>query len=139
MSLLLYHFTGAPFIAQIQREGLTKGVLPWNLNKYGKPTFKTPFQWLTTNADYSQPWCLLGSLPFARNAHRITVLIPPNQMQHVLKWSELVRRCQPDCAGEINATGGDVENWRVFHGRIPPSWFLSIDANMGERLSPTAN
>ena len=48
-------------------------------------------------------------------------------------------RCQPDSAEEINANGVDFGNWWVFHGRIPPSWFLAVEVNLGERVTPTAN
>lgn len=139
MTPILYHFTAGVFIDKIRHDGLTKGVLPWNLNRQGRPTFKSPFQWLTTNPDWAQTWCLLGSLPFARNAHRITVHVPEPQRQHLLKWTELCQRCQPDSASEINLAGGDHENWWLFHGRIPASWFLAVDVNFGERITPTAN
>lgn len=136
MSQVLYHFTAVHNLEHIRAEGLTKGALPWNLHPITKkPTFARPFQWLTTNPDYLQPWCLLGNLPYARNAVRITVCVPSEHEHHVYSWMEMCRRCNPDSAAEINATGGDVDNWRIFHGKIPPSWFLAIDRNMNERLS----
>lgn len=134
--LVLYHYTAAHCVQKIQRRGLTKGALPWNLDSQGNPTLRRGFQWLTTNPTWSQPWCLLGSLPFPRNAYRITVLVPPEQQRRVFAWLELCRRCQPDSAEEINRTGGDVENWRVFHGPIPPQWFLAIDKNPSDLLAP---
>jgi hypothetical protein len=137
MSLVLYHYTSSHSIAKVRAQGLTKGVLPWNLDKDGNPTFRKGFQWLTTNPNFGQAWCLLGNLPFSRNAYRITVLVPANAEQHVLSWPELCRRCKPDCAEELNRTGGDVDNWRLFHGSIPPKWFLEVARNNGELLSAT--
>lgn len=134
MSLLLYHFTAAHCIPKIRQRGLTKGALPWNLDKQGNPEMRRGFQWLTTNPDFAQPWCVLGNLPFPRNAYRITVLIPSHRQSRVFTWSELCRRCQPDCAEEINRNGGDIENWRVFAGPIPPTWFLEIARNTGQQI-----
>lgn len=135
MSVILYHFTSNHNIASILKGGISKGVLPWNIDRHGNETFRRGFQWLTTNPSFTQPWCLLGSLPYSRNAHRITVHIPTGYQQNVLSWPELVRRCKPDCAEELNRTGGDTENWRLFHGRIPPSWFLEVTRNTGEMLT----
>src|SRR4051812_18140305 len=114
MSQVLYHFTAAHCIEKIRRQGLTKGALPWDLDQHGNPTFRHPFQWLTTNANFGQPWCLLGELPFSRNAWRITVCVPTTHEKQVLSWPELCRRCQPQSAEELNRTGGDVQNWRLF-------------------------
>ncbi len=135
MSQILYHFTSVHAIDKIRARGLTKGVLPWNLDARGRPTFRSPFQWLTTNPSYAQTWCLLGSLPFSRNAYRITVCVPINRAEHVISWPELCQACNPDSAEELNRTGGDVQNWRLFAGRIPPAWFIAIDLNLGERFS----
>lgn len=137
--MILFHFTTGHAIQKIRRQGLTKGVLPWNLDAQGNPTFRRPFQWLTRNGDFAQPWALLGSLPFARNEYRITVCVPKSHHARVHAWNELVRRCRPDSAEEINSTGGDVENWAVFHGPIPPTWFLEVARNTGELLAGNQN
>lgn len=135
MTRPFYHFTSAHAVEKIRSQGLTRGILPWNLDARGRPTFRKPFQWLTTNPSFSQRWCLLGELPFSRNAYRITVAVPATQIEHLIAWPELVRACNPDSAEELNRNGGDTENWRLFAGSIPPAWFIAIEPNMGERLS----
>jgi hypothetical protein len=132
--MVLYHFTAAHFERSIRSQGLTRGALPWNALPDGRPEMRRGFQWLTSNASFSQPWCLLGNLPYSRNAIRIIVDIPMEQLPQLAKWSELCRLFSPASAEELNRNGGDVENWFVFKGRIPPQWFLAIEPNYGERL-----
>jgi hypothetical protein len=137
--MILYHFTSAHLADKIKRKGLTLGALPWNLDKHGCPEMRPGHQWLTTNPDFHQPWCMLGNLPFARNAVRFSVEVPKDRLDRVAKWLELCAKFKPHCAEEINRTGGDVENWRVYRGTIPPTWFVAIDVNFGQRLRPEAD
>lgn len=135
--MILYHFTSAHHIAKIRSQGLTKGVLPWAFDlKTGNPIMRRPFQWLTANPQWEQPWCLLGNLPFSRNAWRITVNIPAEHYPKIIEWLAICRRYNPESAAELNATGGDVENWRLFFGRIPPGWFLEVTRNGGQVMRP---
>ncbi len=131
---IYYHFTGLHSIQHIQANGLTKGLLPWNLDREGNATFRRGFQWLTTNPNWTQAWCLNGHLPFPKNAYRITVCVPFLYRRRVFAWLELCRRCLPDSAEEINRTGGDVENWHVYAGAIRPEWFLAVDRNTNDQL-----
>ncbi len=131
-----HHFTAAHFLPEIRRRGLTKGAIPWNYDRNGRPTMQRGYQWLTTNPDFNQPWCLLGDLPYARNAVRLTIAIPATHQPKLAKWLELCARYRPHCADDVNAVGGDVENWRVYHGRIPPGWIVAEEINFGERLRP---
>jgi hypothetical protein len=134
--MILYHFTADHFVPKIKARGLVKGRLPWNFDKHGNPQMLPGYQWLTTNPDYLQPWCLLGNLPYSRNAVRITVEVPKTHEERVFNWLALCRARNPDCAEAINSTGGDVENWRVYGGPIPPFWFVAIEHNLNVRLTP---
>lgn len=134
--MTLYHLTSAHLIANIRKAGLNKGVLPWNLDEHGRPELVRGYQWLTTNAEFIQPWCLLGNLPYARNAIRITVHVPATHEGRLGRWLDLCNKYRPACADEINATGGDVGNWWVYRGAIPPDWFVAIETNLQERVRP---
>jgi hypothetical protein len=151
---LLYHFTAAHCINPIKRQGIWKGMLPWQrdpqgnacvirakdetrmtaaelrrLNEIeaeraarGKLYFRPGFQWLTSNPEWAQSWCVLGSLPFPKNAYRIKILIPETGIHRLTKWSEMCARGRPDCAEEINSKAVDWHNWWVFYGPIPYNW-----------------
>lgn len=93
------------------------------------------FQWLTSNPDWMQPWCLLGNLPFAKNAHRITIAFPQVAMPALMPWPDLCARHNPPSADELNTPNVDWRNWFVFHGRIPPGWFVTVERNQGETLA----
>lgn len=101
---------------------------------------RTPgFQWLTTNPTWEQPWAFLGNLEFPKNAYRITVLIPPERAvkPHLLDWPDLVNRCRPESAEELNTKAVDWQNWRLFYGPIPPGWFLEVQRNAGQQIIAT--
>lgn len=103
--------------------------------KRGKLYWRPGFQWLTTNGDFAQPFCLKGMLPFPKNAYRLTVLVPDNGIHRLHKWSEMVARGRPDCAEEINA-GVDWENWWTFYGPIPRSWVIETPLrNYGQQIT----
>lgn len=166
-SLLLYHYCPQHAIDGIRRKGIVKGALPWNRDAFGEPqmvrhmretkwtagqirahrareaTGKAPrtpgFQWLTTNPTFEQPWCFLGDLEFPKNAYRITVLIPPEKSvkPFVLEWPDLCNRCRPNSAEELNTKAVDWQNWRLFYGPIPPTWFLDVQRNAGQQIIAT--
>jgi hypothetical protein len=93
------------------------------------------FQWLTRSPDFNQPFALLGDLPIAKNAARITVTIPEAAAVSLHAWPELCERHTPPSAEEINTSAVDWKNWFVFNGWIPPSWIVAVDRNPGERLA----
>lgn len=135
--MIVYHFTSTTLIPRVSREGLTKGALPWNMQHDGTPEMRRGFQWLTTDPEwFNQGWCLMGNLPFSRNAYRITIDIPLPWERRVFKWSEMVRRCQPDSAEVLDKVGGDTSKWMVFAGRIPPQWFIAIARNPFDTMRP---
>lgn len=169
---ILYHFTAARFVPTINREGLTKGCLPWHrcrktgeplvIRSWGEkdmtaaqidgmrsaertmraladkgnplaraqlPKLFPGFQWLTSNPSWSQPFALLGDLPFAKNSNRITVCVPNNA---VVSWRELCERHKPPAAEELNTPAVDWENWFIHLGTLSPNRFLEVARNPGE-------
>jgi hypothetical protein len=138
--MILYHFTSTALISLVRSSGLTKGALPWNFDRDGNPEMKQGFQWLTSDSDwFAQSWCMMSALPISRNAYRLTIQIPPNAERRIFKWSELVRRCQPDSAEILNKFGGDTSKWFIFAGAIPPSWIIAIERNPFETMRPDGN
>lgn len=104
--------------------------------KEGKLYTRPGFQWLTTNADFAQSWCLLGNLPFPKNAYRLAVLVPEHAMHRLFKWTEFCARGQPDCAEEINTPSVDFRNWFIFYGPIPYTWVIETPLrNFGQQIT----
>ncbi len=93
------------------------------------------FQWLTVSPSFNQPFALLGDLPIAKNASRITISIPEAASLALHKWPELVERHNPPSAEELNTPQVDWSNWYVFNGWIPPSWIVAVERNPGERFA----
>jgi hypothetical protein len=89
------------------------------------------FQWLTSSPNWDQPFALLGELPFAKNANRITLCVPEAESLGLFHWRTLCERTRPPAAEELNTSAVDWENWHVYHGRIPTSWFMEIARNPG--------
>ncbi len=133
--MILHHFAPSHALNSIRRHGLTRGALPWNRDPNGTPVMRYGFQWLTSNPDFAQPFALMGSLPFPKNAWRITVAIPPGKEKQLFKWSELCRRCRPDCEAEVNTPAVDWQNWWVFLGPLKPETFIEVSRNGGELLT----
>lgn len=135
--MILHHLTAAHCVRGIQKNGLTRGALPWSIDRDGNVYLRRGFQWLTANPSFHQQWCFLGALPFPKNAARITVAIPAQHLPRLIRWLDLVKRHNPDSAEELNRTGGDVENWYLYAGRIPPAWIIETARNLGELSTPT--
>lgn len=118
-----YHFTAAHLLSAIQREGLTRGVIP--IIDGGKlHGFISPYQWLTTNGSFVQDWQTHSHLPYKRNAVRLTVKIPKSSMVKVVPWLGL-----DITSHEVLDSFGDPENWMVFDGKIPAGWIRGIETN----------
>jgi hypothetical protein len=104
--------------------------------KKGRLYMRPGFQWLTTKADFDQPWCLLGGLPFPKNAYRLKFLIPETATHRLFKWSEFCARGKPDCEAEINTKAVDWENWFIFYGPMPISWLIETPLrNVGHTIT----
>lgn len=119
----LYHFTARRFLADIRRQGLTRGVL---LVRTVPVTFRGGWQWLTSNPDPAgQTWARgTGILPYSRTEVRLTVDVPPGH-EDLQPWSR-VRFLVPEVA-ELLSEYGDPENWWLFNGAIPPAWITAVD------------
>lgn len=92
------------------------------------------FQWLTSSPDWNQPFALLGELPFAKNANRITICVPSEVTLGLFHWKTLCASQRPPAAEELNTAAVDWENWYVFNGRIPTGWFMEIARNPGNTI-----
>lgn len=123
----LYHFTAKRFLASIQKQGLTKGVM---VKSIAPPTFIFNKQWLTKNPSFDQSWSIgTGRLPYKRNEARLTVEIPTEALQNCKPWAQM-QFLTPLVAKELSAFG-DPENWFIYQGKIDPSWIKKIDFNDG--------
>jgi hypothetical protein len=164
---MLYHFTATHSLKGIERQGLWKGILPWQRDPQGRPCcirhknetrmnatqlarlneieaekeregrlyWRPGFQWLTKNPEFAQPFCLLGNLPFPKNAYRLTVLVPESGLHRLTKWTEMCNRGHPDCEAEINTSAVDFENWWTFYGPIPRTWIVETPLrNAGQAI-----
>jgi hypothetical protein len=131
----LYHFTGARFLPGIQADGLTRGVVPM---AFEPPTFLGGLQWLTIDSGFAQSWCEQQiAIKYRRDDVRLTVRIPKTARDRVLMWLEW-KGLTP--LGDLLSAYGDPHNWRLFRGRIPPSWIRAVDWNPSRarpvRLNP---
>ena len=126
---ILYHFTSEQLIGKVRRQGLTRGMIPWDIDPQTlEVRTQSGYQWLTCEKSYEQPWALLGNLPHARNRYRITIVIQGTAQQRLAPWTEICKRFSPESAEDLNRCPGWAD-WFVFKGRIPPQWFLSIERN----------
>jgi tetratricopeptide (TPR) repeat protein len=122
----LYHFTSTRFLKSIMLEGLNKGYIQ---TKKEKPTkLKEGYIWLTSNNNFIQSWCLreFRSIPYIRSTVRISLEIPKQHYENLHKWMDWGK--QFDSYDNLSSFG-DPENWYVFHGIIPPSWFIQLDVD----------
>jgi hypothetical protein len=125
-----FHFTAGHLMPGILRTGLTKGVLPWSMDKFERVGLKAGWQWLTESSEWSQEWARpspFSTLPYRRDEVRITIRFPEVIPGQLVSWREVDRRCRPDSADFIN-TFADAPKWWLYHGVIPPVWFTAIEA-----------
>lgn len=122
--MILYHFTSERHIQRVRNEGITMGVVLTSLNPIAA---RQGIQWLTSNPDRLQSWKREGSrLPYDRTAFRITVEIPLTD-ERLRRWLTAgPHLCDVDTVSVLNAFG-DPENWWIYFGPIPPTWFRVID------------
>ena len=131
----LYHFTPTHLLDDIKIMGLTRGMIPIlksGRNGDRKEDFKVipGYQNLTVNKAFNQSWEEQSSLPYRRNAVRITVKIPKNYRCNLFYWLRFCDAVNLNSARVLNSYG-DPENWYVYRGKIPPKWFRAIDFRPG--------
>lgn len=128
--MILFHYTSAQHLAKIRTQGIHRGVIPWKFLD-GKATFVRGWQWLTINPDWEQSWCdpKYSQLPYRRDEFRITIAVPKFAYPQVLRWLDFCAKHAPESATELNARPHDPQNWRLFHGPIPATWFVDVQQN----------
>lgn len=126
LSLKLFHFTSRHHIQGCLKEGLTKGVIPLSVDP---PILVKDFQWLTTNKTFDQSWCRYGTLPYNRNDYRITVKIPKNKRNLLIRWMLLCKHEKFKLSAMALNSQGDPNNWYLFKGIVKPKWFRDVIEN----------
>ncbi|OPX91906.1 MAG: hypothetical protein A4E53_00626 [Pelotomaculum sp. PtaB.Bin104] len=124
-----YHFTSPYHLKPIMVHGITRGVIPTGtlLN----PHFVHGYQWLTINPEFTQSWNEGSSLPYNRCAFRLTIEIPRQQRNKIIEWLKVCDKIST-MADDLNGYG-DPQNWRLYHGEIPPNWIMAVaNQNYGE-------
>ncbi len=122
----LYHFCPAHILPGIKKEGITLGNIP--LIKDNKVRLIPDSQWLTKNDSFDQEWEKYSTLPYRRNAYRITLKIPKTDIK-LIPWLFICRHKIFKETGEALNEFGDPENWYIHKGRIRPGLFRKIDMN----------
>lgn len=124
--MTLYHFTKPESLANIQKHGITLGVIPI-------PTkcdwlFIRGYQWLSSNPNFAQPWDTREHQNYDRTRYRLTVRIPKTSLDDLMEWipAAVFLNFPSEGLTEFNY-GGEGANWYLFKGRIPPKWIRSID------------
>jgi len=135
----LYHFTAAHMIKGCLQDGLTMGCIPVSIDP---PVMLPGYQWLTSNKAFQQSWCdpRYSSLPYLRNAFRITVNIPKSEKKpggRLIKWLDFLKAAKDEkllFAGKILNSCGDPQNWYLFRGTVKKEWFVKVSRNPDELL-----
>jgi len=137
-ALVLYHFTSVERMKVISEtgEGLSRGDVPTT----GHGGYNAP--WLTTDPSWDhQQWS--EGAPIDKAAVRISVKIPEGHplLKH---WPDLVigkewREALATVHGRSGSSGFRMndEDWYVFHGRIPTSWFHKVETKDRFIMGPT--
>lgn len=132
--MILYHFTTVNHLKNIQKKGLALGIIPVSLDPNGGNHFRflPHWQWLTQSPDWEQDWDHpihgTAKLPFRRTEIRITVEIPSLYAFKCIRWDAWVSRMKP-ASSEFFIRFPSSRFWYVYHGTIPPSWFIAVEQN----------
>ena len=118
----LYHFTAARFANSILAGGLTRGQLPI-VRADGSIQLASPYQWLTTNPSFDQPWCRYpsGRLPYKVNEVRFKIILPrPTARKYLVRYLDHPA-ATPEAVAmltdpEDDGPGLDSVNWWLFQG-----------------------
>ena len=130
--MTLYHYTTASHLEEIKVRGLTRGVIPITMTQYHHD-----YQWLTSNKDWFPPWAAGLAGKYARTQYRIEVQIPKKAKRNLLSWSEHGTRLVPLVMWDMLNSHDNPNDWYVFDGRIPASWFGKIEQRPGGLIIPT--
>lgn len=119
-----YHFCAERHVKKILRQGLIIG----GVAIFGKTgyTLHNGYTWLTLDGDPKrQSWATRFTIPYSRTAYRLTVDIPDEYAENIMDKDALEQHLP---GSEILFTGWKgSENWRVYHGTIPPDWIVKAE------------
>lgn len=127
----LYHFTSRHHLPKILSQGITKGAVPWSIDTKGMVGMVAGYQWLTVDPDWQQEWARPSphsKLTFRRDEYRIGIAIPLGLRERLVTWEQVDAKFHPQSSEYVKTFAG-WQYWRLFRGRIPPAWFLSVDQN----------
>lgn len=119
----LYHFTAPHLWKKIKDEGLTKGGVVQSLSP---PVIKWGYRWLTQNPEFNQHWNTMTFIDYDRSAVRITIEVPDGKRFQLYKWITDGRFLTTEATFQDLTRFGDPENWYVYKGNIPTSWFTDV-------------
>ena len=121
--MILYHFCANRHAQQIMRGGLTMG----GVLEPENGIVHDGYIWLTLDKDpaHQGSWATRHIIPYSRTAWRLTVSIPNSVSHRILGRKELAARW-PSTEHLFDGFDGS-ENWRVFHGHIPPAWIIKAE------------
>lgn len=137
-TLILHHFTSNVFLPRIEKEGLTKGAVPWALTKEGKVTMMTGLQWLTVDGDFfDQSWDdglgMTGAI-MRKTDWRLTIEIPNLAEFALVPWLKFAEHHNLPVLQHYKERGfTGQKHWWVFRGKIPRSWFAGRIKNPTHR------
>ena len=121
--IFLYHFTALRFKKNIEKHGLRIGGIPQTVVP---PRIDWGWVWLTQSPDFKQSWNSMFMIKYDRAAVRFDVAIPDSEKGNLVKWTDGGKLLTEPATYRDLTRFGDPENWFVFRGKIPPSWFVSI-------------
>lgn len=119
--MILYHFCAERHLKSIMTRGLVKGAIaeptPTGFRIYSGWT------WLTLDPDPGrQSWATKNVIKYDRTQYRLTIEIPDAEIGKLFNRKGIAALL-PACDLLFDGFSGS-ENWRVFHGRIPPEWII---------------
>lgn len=129
----LYHFCAAKHLDSILDSGLVLGRTPIQKDDPDPEYFQlagyvNDTQWLTLNPSWDQQsWCTSETIPYRRNAFRLTVQIPTVASRKLLTAPKLCERYE--LSSRLWRDWEGSSDWRVFVGKIPPRWIVEVHRN----------
>lgn len=119
--IILYHFCAERHIKSIITRGLVKGALAEPMLTGFR--IYSGWTWLTLDPDPGrQSWATKNLIKYDRTQYRLTIEIPDAESGKLFDRKGIAA-IYPACDLLFNGFPGS-ENWRVFHGRIPPEWII---------------
>lgn len=122
--MILYHFCADKHVKSILRKGIIIGGVT-EITPKGY-VVHSGWMWLTLNGNpKEQSWEGRILIRYSRTAWRLTIDIPDEALDRLYDKSKLLAlypASEPLFRGHPES-----EDWRVFHGTIPPKWIIKAD------------